>query len=71
MSKITKSNDKAGPKKNGKFDGHGRKIPSPNSPLWEGKRHAGPPGGRPRWFASLAVSLAEAVAPYRPYVAGW
>jgi hypothetical protein len=66
MSKIAKVNDKSGTKKNGKFDIHGRKIPSPHSPLWEGKRHAGPPGGRPRWAASLARSLAD--ADHRRYV---
>lgn len=42
--------------KQGHFDSHGNKIPSQHSPKYPGKRIAGPPGGSPRWQASVAQS---------------
>jgi hypothetical protein len=42
--------------KQGHFDSHGNKIPSQHSPKFPGKRIAGPPGGTPRWQASVLES---------------
>jgi hypothetical protein len=43
-------------RKSSHFDEHGRKIPSQHSPLWQGRRVAGPRGNEPRWRDSVLLA---------------